>query len=595
MDENSAPDAIAPVRAGARAAPAARLAASLRSFVRAFTTRDGLLGTYDYAFLFRPNLPFMTKSKYRSPFFGLDDKMPVVLALLLGLQHALSMLAGVIAPPIILSGRGGANLESDQQQYLVSTALIVSGILSCVQIHRFRVPRTRYYIGTGVLSVVGISFSIIPIAQGAFRQMYANGYCPSGPDGEPLPCPRGYGALVGTASVCALVEVLISFLPPRVLLRLFPPIVTGPTVMLIGVHLIESGFKDWMGGSGPCAHPATAAAAFAKCPSIHAPHALPWGSAEFLGLGFSVFVTIMLCERYGSPIMKSTSVVLGLVVGCIIAGAAGYFDGSGIAAAPVASFIWVKTFPLSIYGPLVIPIMAVFVICATEAVGDITATCDVSNLEMHGPNFESRIQGGLLTDGLNGVAAALMTMTPMSRFAQNNGVIALTRCANRKAGFACCFFLIVMGIFTKLAAALVAIPKPVLGGMTTFLFSAVAVSGMAILVRGVEFNRRTRFILTAGLALGYGATLVPNYFEGVFTYHGGNQALAGFLGVIVLIMETGFAVTAAVCMALNLALPEDMDEDTSFDETEVAAEVVASAKEVEEEGEEERREVRRPS
>jgi xanthine/uracil permease len=81
--------------------------------------------------------------------------------------------------------------------------------------------------------------------------------------------------------------------------------------------------------------------------------------------------------------------------------------------------------------------LTIFIICACEAVGDITATCDVSNLEVEGEIFESRIQGGILADGLNGLFAALMTITPMSTFAQNNGVIALTRCANRKAGYCC--------------------------------------------------------------------------------------------------------------------------------------------------------------
>ncbi|KAG6042106.1 hypothetical protein E4U41_005654 [Claviceps citrina] len=570
MDEDHGPDTITPPNSTATNTSAlARLKRRLGSVTSTFTTRDGLLGEYDYASLLRPNLPFMARSRdRRSPFFGINDKMPVLLGMLLGLQHALAMLAGVIAPPLILGGAGGANLEAAQQQYLVSTALIVSGLLSSVQINRIRIPKTGYFIGTGVLSVVGISFSMIPIGQRAFRQMYANGFCPSDARGNPLPCPRGYGALIGTSSICALVEILISFLPPRILLRMFPPIVTGPTVMLIGVHLIESGFKDWMGGSGPCASPSGAgeqADFFASCPNINAPHALPWGSPEYLGLGFAAFITIILCERLGSPIMKSTSVVWGLLVGCTIAAACGYFDRSRIDSAPVVSFIWVQTFPLTIYGPLVLPIMAVFVICATEAVGDITATCDVSQIEVQGPIYESRIQGGLLTDGLNGIVAALMTMTPMSRFAQNNGVIALTRCANRKAGLACCFFLVVMGIFAKFAAALVAIPSPVLGGMTTFLFTAVAVSGMAIISRGASFDRRTRFILTAGLALGYGATLVPTYFDKVFSYRGDNHALQGLLDAVVLVMETGFAVTAAVCMALNLALPEEpeeMDDET---------------------------------
>lgn len=109
--------------------------------------------------------------------------------------------------------------------------------------------------------------------------------------------------------------------------------------------------------------------------------------------------------------------------------------------------------------------MTIFIICACEAIGDITATCDgkqiptslppifpsrpatlstlltitppVSQLEVDGEVFDSRIQGGILADGLNGMLATLMTITPMSTFAQNNGVIALTRCANRKAGYCC--------------------------------------------------------------------------------------------------------------------------------------------------------------
>ena len=176
---------------------------------------------------------------------------------------------------------------------------------------------------------MGISFAIITVATGAFTQMYNNGFCPTAADGTKLPCPQGYGALLGTAAICAVVEIFISFLPPKIMLKIFPPIVTGPTVMLIGISLVGSGFTGWAGGAGPCiARPDTGI--FVSCPTIYAPHPLPWGSAEFLGLGFSVFITIILCERYGSPIMKSTSVVLRLLTGCIIAAACGYFDRSGI-------------------------------------------------------------------------------------------------------------------------------------------------------------------------------------------------------------------------------------------------------------------------
>jgi uracil-xanthine permease len=553
MDEDQVPSQIVPPK------QRRTLADRIHGVKRTFLTKQGLVGDYDYGFLFRPNLPFMKKADKPPPFFGLNDRMPVVLAVILGFQHALAMLAGIITPPLIMAGAGGVNLDPEQTQYLVSTALIVSGLLSAIQITRFRILKTPYYIGTGLISVVGISFAIIPVASGAFSQMYANGFCPSREDGTPLPCPDAYGALLGTAACCSLLEILISFMPPRIILRVFPPIVTGPTVMLIGLSLISSGFKNWLGGSGLCAD-ADPIDFYARCPDITAPHALPWGSAEYLGLGFSVFVTIILCERFGSPIMKSVSVVIGLLTGCIIAAACGYFDRSGIDTAPAVSFIWVHTFKLSVYGPLVLPLMAVFIICACESIGDITACCDVSRLEVEGAIYESRIQGGVLADGINGLLAALATITPMTTFAQNNGVIALTRCANRSAGYCCCLFLVVAGVFAKFAASLVAIPSPVLGGMTTFLFTAVAVSGMAIIARGVPFNRRNRFILTAGLALGYGATLVPNYFDHVFTYAGDDRALQGFLDAISLVMETGFAVTAVVTVALNLTLPVELED-----------------------------------
>lgn len=498
----------------------------------------------------------MKKTRRAAPFFGLDDQMPIMLAFLLGLQHALAMLAGIITPPIIISSAG--NFDTATTQYLVSTSLIVCGLLSAVQITRFRIPKTNYYIGTGLLSVVGTSFTIIPAATAAFGQFYANGICKIAEDGTKLPCLAGYGAILGTQCCTALLEVLLSFLPARVLKRIFPPIVTGPTVALIGIALIQSGFKDWAGGGNDCST-RPISGIFQLCPTIFTPKPLPWASAEFIGLGFLVFASIIMLERFGAPIMKSCAVVLSLLVGCIVAAAAGYFDKSGIEAAPAASFLWVHTFPLTVYGPLVLPLLAVSIVLAMEAVGDISATADVSRLEVEGRVFDSRIQGGMLADGLSGVLSALFTSTTLSVFAQNNGVIALTRCANRSAGYCACFFLLIMGIFSKFAASLVAIPAAVLGGVTTFLFASVATSGIRI-ISTIPFTRRNRFILTAALAPGVGAILVPNWFTYVFTYTGGG-AKGGFLDAIVLVLQTGFDLTGFVAMFLNLVLEEEVEDE----------------------------------
>lgn len=133
-----------------------------------------------------------------------------------------------------------------------------------------------------------------------------------------------------------------------------------------------------------------------------------------------------------------------------------------------------------------------------------------------------------------------------------------------------------MGVFAKFAAALTSIPAAVIGGMTTFLFTSVAVSGIAIIARGVPFTRRNRFILTAGLAIGYGATLVPSYFSGVFTYGGDDRGLQGFLGAIELVMGTGFAVTALVTVLLNLTLPEEVEEEETVEAVGAAAAPSAS-------------------
>ncbi|TPX54846.1 hypothetical protein PhCBS80983_g05701 [Powellomyces hirtus] len=193
--------------------PKATFASRMRFVKRTFTTRRATT-----------TMPFSSARIFLS---GKSTRWPCLL---------------VLSPN--LAGPGGANLDGDQQQYLVSVALIVSEILSMMQTTRFRLGRTPYYLGTGLISVVGTSFIVIPVAQAALAQMYENGYCPPAADGSRLACPQGYGAILGTAAVCALTEFLISFLPPRVLLRIFPPIVTGPTVMLIGVSLVESGFKN---------------------------------------------------------------------------------------------------------------------------------------------------------------------------------------------------------------------------------------------------------------------------------------------------------------------------------------------------------------
>jgi len=107
-----------------------------------------------------------------------------------------------------------------------------------------------------------------------------------------------------------------------------------------------------------------------------------------------------------------------------------YVNSAKIASAPAITFLWVKTFPLSVYVPAIIPTLIAFVITTVESIGDISASAEASRVENDG-QLDSRIQGGILTDGVASVLSALMTVLPNTTFSQNNGVISLTRCANR--------------------------------------------------------------------------------------------------------------------------------------------------------------------
>ncbi|KAJ6596352.1 xanthine/uracil permease [Mycena vulgaris] len=540
------------------------------------TTRDGWLGDYDYAWLCAPSLPFGNHKKSRQPpFYALDADLPLVLAITSGLQHALAMLAGLITPPIIFASALG--LDSATSSYMISASLIGCGILSLVQMSRIKLFR-GYYLGTGLISVVGTSFATLSTANAIFNAMYNDGTCPSttAADGTVTrsACPDAYGKVLGTSLICSVLEIGMSFVPSRVLQRIFPPMVTGTVILMIGASLIgSSGIPNWGGGSNDCQSSPTSGI-FELCPTIFAPRPLPWGSPEFIGLGFLSFISIILTELFGSPFLKNISIIVGLAVGCIVAGAAGYIDNSSIESAPAITFLWVKTFKIGVYPPAILPMLAVYVSLAMEAIGDITASAEVSRQAVDGPEFDSRIQGGVLSDGLGGLLSALFTVTPLSIFAQNNGVIAITRCASRTAGRWCCVFLILFGVLGKISGALLAIPNPVLGGVTTFLFASVAVSGLRVLAY-VRFTRRDRFVLAAALSFGVGDLLVPGIFTHLFDgVNSPNKALRGFFDSITIVLSTPFLSAGIVAAGLNLILPhEEVEEEEAVEEVDAESQM----------------------
>ncbi|CEL05046.1 Putative Purine permease [Aspergillus calidoustus] len=509
-----------------------------------WTSREGWIGDYDYLYLITPDI-WPLNRKYKGvdpPFYGLNDQVPILLTLLLGLQHALSMIGSVVSPPLAIAG-GAFYLDSDQTQYLVSAAFITTGIATAMQVTRLHILGTPLYIGTGLLSVVAPTFDILAVAFNYTERRYTLGTCPTDSDGGRLPCPEAWGAMLGTMLCTVWVQIAMSLVPPRILNRIFPKVVTGSLLLLIGVYLIGNGMQNW-GGSPNC----NGGSGF---------YAL--GDPKLIGLGFSVFATIVLLEFVGSPLMKSASVILGLAIGCAISGGTGYWSRDQIDATPIGTFLWVHTFKLSVDGALVLPLLILFVCEAVSCMPDILATAEISKLEIDGPEFHSRIQGGILCDGLGSLISALGTSLPMVSQAGNNGVISLTGCASRRAGWCASGILILMGILGKFGAVFGSMPPSVLGGMQVFLYSTIAVAGVRVLAL-ITFTRRNRFILTAALGIGFVDIVSPNWFSKVLAYDGDNYSLEGFLQGVNLIVETPFIIAAVVGVLLNLVLHEKDEE-----------------------------------
>lgn len=527
------------------------------------TTKKGWFGNYNYAALCTPRLPCLTSKSSRSIFFGLNDELPILVAMLMGFQHALAMIGGVITIPRLIGVQ--LKLNPEDQAYLISTALIVSGLMTVIQIMRIRLVK-GYYIGTGLISVSGVSFTFLSIATATIQALRDDGLC--GPD---EPCPDAYGKWLGTIIVGAFVEIFISFIPHKALRRTFPPIVTGITVFLIGAGLVPVGLGQWAGSSGPCKNyrlledmqdvNVTQNPFFSVCPNVLGPdgRTYPWGAPQWIGLGFFVFTVIVLVELFGSPFLRNTQVFMGLIGGIILAAALGYLDDNIIKRAPVVTFpLIARRFKLGFYAPALIPVIIGYIVSAVETIGDIAAASEASRVETDGPEFESRIQGGLLADGVNSFIAGLLTSSPTTTFSQNNGVIALTRCANRSAGYWAAIWLFLFGVLGKVGGVFVAMPDAVLGGMTTFLFANVAVSGLRIL-SGLQWTRRDRFILAISLGLGLGVVVIPKAFS-FFIPEASNSFTKALRDGAVLILTSGYSVGALVAMLMNWLIPEEEDD-----------------------------------
>jgi len=424
--------------------------------------------------------------------YGLDDRVPLGTALLVSLQHVAAMVVGTITPPLILSRI--LDLKPSDTAYLVSMSLLSSALGALLQSTR---PGP---IGSGLLSVTGTSFAFLqPLVQAGRA------------GGLPL--------MLGLSLVTAPAQMLLAPFIPR-LRRVFSPLVSGVVVLLIGLSLIPS--------------------AVTSIAAPLAPGAPGWASPLVALTVLGVVVTAQLLDR---PRLKLASVLLGIAAGYVVCAL-----GHWLLAPDAGDGAWLRLPRLLPYGfafraDLVLPFVFIYLVSSLEAVGDMTATSQLSGLDATGPEHWKRLRGGVLADGLTCFVSALAGALPSTTYAQNNGVIQITGVASRRIGPAMALILALLGLFPAVGRWVTAMPPPVLGALALLLFGLVAVSGLRMILRVGRITHRDALLIALSLGMGFGAPSQPQLFA----------ALPAALRAV---FESGIAAGGVTAVVLNLVMPQ---------------------------------------
>lgn len=448
--------------------------------------------------------------------YQLDDKPPFKSALLAAFQHILASIVGIVTPSIIIGGVLGLEAYTP---YLIAMGLFVSGISTFIQC------KTIGPVGSGLLSLQGTSFAFL-------GSLLAAGFAVKGQGGSPEEI---LAMIFGLCLAGCLVEVVLSQFIHK-LDKIITPTVTGIVITVIGLSLIKVGFTDFAGG-------------------VQAGDEL--GSPVNLLLGSIVVVSILTLTFRGSPMVRISAIMIGLIIGVVAAAILGQVDWSSFGNSPLVAIPVPFKFGLDFDIFLFIPVAFIYLVTAIETSGDLTANSVISGQPIKGELYMKRIKGGILGDGVNSGIAAMFNTFPNTTFSQNNGVIQMTGVASRHVGLYAAGLLVLLGFFPIIGSLFLLLPKPVLGGATFILFGTIAVAGIRILATQ-EIDKRKVYIMAISFGLGLGVTLVPD----------ATQHMPTFLKQVV---ATPITLAGLSAIILSLILPEE-SQATDSDETMVAAE-----------------------
>ncbi|PFZ10619.1 xanthine permease [Bacillus pseudomycoides] len=378
----------------------------------------------------------------------------------LGVQHMLAMYAGAIIVPLIVGG--GLGLNQRELTYLVSIDLLMCGVATILQ------ALSNRFFGIGLPVVLGCTFTAVgPMI--AIGKQY------------------GVSSIYGAIIAAGLFVVIFAKLFGK-LVKLFPPVVTGSVVTVIGVTLVPAAINDMAGGVG----------------------SKDFGSLENLALAFGVLLFIIIMYRFFDGFIRSISILLGLLFGTIIAAFMGKVSLQAVGEAEwfhgIQPFYFgTPTFELT----PVITMILVACVGIVEATGVYFALSDICNKKIG----EKELTKGYRAEGLAMILGGIFNAFPYTTYSQNVGLVQLTGVRNRVIIYTCGGMLIVLGFIPKIAAITTIIPKPVLGGAMLAMFGMVMAYGIKML-SSVDFAKQENLLIVAcSVGIGLGVTVVPTLFS----------------------------------------------------------------------------------
>ena len=395
-----------------------------------------------------------------------DQVPPFGKLTILGIQHVLAFYAGAVVVPLVIAS--GLGLDNHTLVHLINADLLTCGIATIIQsagIGRF--------IGVKLPLIQGVTFT-------AVSPLIAIGAAATPPGADPK---TGLATMYGSIIAVGLIVFLVAPFFAK-LLRFFPPIVTGTLLTVMGTTLISVSAGDIVAWADKAADDA------AKTTATY----------EALGLAFGTIAIIIIIQRLFKGFMGTLSVLLALLIMTAVAFAAGKTDFSGVGQASWVAittpfYFGIPKFSLT----AIIAMIIVMAVTAVETTGDVFATGEVV-----GKRIAPRdIANALRADGLSTLLGGVLNSFPYTCFAQNVGLVRLTRVKSRWVVTAAGVFMIFLGLLPKAAAIVAAIPQPVIGGASLAMFANVAVVGIQTLAKvDLRDNRNAVIVSTSiGLAL----------------------------------------------------------------------------------------------